>query len=46
MAQFKIPLVRKTRPHAYENLVSSLDTENDLDDQTLENLTSFDADRQ
>ncbi|CAF0930657.1 unnamed protein product [Rotaria sordida] len=42
MAQRKIST---KRPHAYENLINSFDTENDVHDLTLENLTSFEFDQ-
>ncbi len=46
MAQYLIPLKRTKRTDAYENLISSLDTENDLNDLTFENPTSFEFDRE
>lgn len=37
--------LRSKRSEAYENLISSFDTENDFNDVTLENLTTPDIDR-
>jgi hypothetical protein len=45
MAQQTNPTRSKKRYEAYENLISSFDTENDLNDITLENLTNRDFDR-
>ncbi|CAF0757793.1 unnamed protein product [Rotaria sp. Silwood1] len=45
MAKHTILTKRIKRPHAYENLISSLDTESDLNDLTLENLTSLEFDQ-
>jgi hypothetical protein len=45
MSEHKNPLIQTKRSGAYENLISSLDTENDLNDLTLENLTNPDFDR-
>ena len=45
MAQHKLSPIRKKRYEAYENLMSSLDTENDINDITLENLTNLEFNR-
>ena len=45
MSERKNSLIQTKRSEAYENLINSLDTENDLNDLTLENLTSPDFDR-
>jgi hypothetical protein len=45
MTEHKNPIIQTKRSEAYENLISSLDTENDLNDVTLENLTNLDFDR-
>jgi len=45
MAQHPISTTRKKRYEAYENLISSLDTENDLNETTFENSTNLEFDR-
>jgi hypothetical protein len=45
MAQRSLPTIRTKRSDAYENLISSLDTDNDFNDATLDNLTNLDFDR-
>ncbi len=45
MAQHPILTKRTKRFEAYENLLCSLETENDPNDLTLENSTNFEFDR-
>jgi hypothetical protein len=45
MAQRPILKSRIKRSDAYENLISSSDTENDLIDTTFENTTNLEFDR-
>ncbi|CAF4447828.1 unnamed protein product [Rotaria socialis] len=40
MAQHIISTIETKRPHAYENMINSFDTDGDVDDITLEHLSS------
>ncbi len=45
MAQHTIPSIRTKRSETYDNLINSFDTEDDLNDITLENLKALEFDR-
>jgi hypothetical protein len=45
MAHRPIPTIQTKRYEAYENLISSFDTENDLNETSFDNLTNLEFDR-